>query len=90
MIGGILSWIIFGAIIGALAKMIMPGNQAMGWPMTIILGIVGSMVGGWIGDLLFGGGGANDYSKYNIGSIVLSIVGALIVLWAVGAATRRR
>ena len=45
---GILTWIIFGLIAGAIAKFVMPGNQGMGWLMTIILGIVGAFVGGWI------------------------------------------
>ena len=49
---GILTWIIFGLIAGALAKLIMPGNQGMGWLMTIILGIVGAYVGAFVGQLL--------------------------------------
>ena len=49
---GILTWIIFGLIAGALAKLIMPGNQNMGWLMTIIIGIVGAYVGAFIGQAL--------------------------------------
>jgi uncharacterized membrane protein YeaQ/YmgE (transglycosylase-associated protein family) len=48
---GIILWVIFGIVIGAIAKMIMPGNQNMGWLMTIILGIVGAFVGGFVGSL---------------------------------------
>lgn len=82
---GILAWIIFGLIAGAIAKFIMPGNQGMGWLMTIILGIVGAFVGGWIGTML-GLGTTDDFS---IGSIALAVVGSLVVLWIFGMATRR-
>ncbi|MDF0718654.1 MULTISPECIES: GlsB/YeaQ/YmgE family stress response membrane protein [Chryseobacterium group] len=82
---GILTWIIFGLIAGAIAKFIMPGNQGMGWLMTIILGIVGAFVGGWIGTM-FGWGTVDDF---DFGSMVLAVVGALLVLWIYGMATRR-
>ena len=82
---GILTWIIFGLIAGAIAKFIMPGNQGMGWLMTIVLGIVGAFVGGWIGTLL----GLGTVDDFDIGSIALAVVGALVVLWLYGMATRR-
>ena len=82
---GILTWIIFGLIAGAIAKFIMPGNQGMGWLMTIILGIVGAFVGGWIGSML--GWGTVNY--FDIKSMLLAVVGALAVLWIYGMATRR-
>lgn len=82
---GILTWIIFGLIAGALAKLIMPGNQNMGWIMTIILGIVGAFVGGFIGSLL----GMGTVEEFNFGSMALAVVGALIVLWLYGMATKR-
>ena len=82
---GILTWILFGLIAGALAKFIMPGNQAMGWLMTIILGIVGAFVGGFIRSAL----GWGDVNSFDIKSMLLAIGGALIVLWIYGMATRR-
>lgn len=82
---GILTWILFGLIAGALAKAIMPGNQGMGWLMTIILGIVGAFVGGWVGTLL--GFGAVD--GFNIGSMALAVVGALIILLIYGKLTNK-
>ncbi|MDY6025664.1 GlsB/YeaQ/YmgE family stress response membrane protein [Bergeyella zoohelcum] len=83
---GILTWIIFGLIAGALAKAIMPGNQGMGWIMTIILGIVGAFVGGWIGTLL----NLGTVKDFSLGSMALAVVGALIVLWVFGMANRKR
>ena len=82
---GILTWIIFGLIAGAIAKFIMPGNQGMGWLMTIILGIVGAFVGGWIGSML----GWGTVDEFDIKSMLLAVGGALLVLWIYGMATRR-
>ncbi len=82
---GILTWIIFGLIAGALAKLIMPGNQGMGWLMTIILGIVGAYVGAFVGQLLELG----DVTGFNIGSMFLAVAGALLVLWIYAMATKR-
>ena len=82
---GILTWIIFGLIAGALAKLIMPGNQGMGWLMTIILGIVGAFVGGFIGSLI----GWGSVEAFDIKGMVLAVVGALLILWVYGMATKR-
>ncbi len=82
---GILTWIIFGLIAGAIAKFIMPGNQGMGWLMTIILGIAGAFVGGWIGSML-GWGTVNDF---DFKSMLLAVVGALLVLWIYGMVTKK-
>ncbi|MEC5393773.1 GlsB/YeaQ/YmgE family stress response membrane protein [Bergeyella sp. RCAD1439] len=81
---GIITWIIFGLIAGALAKMIMPGNQSMGWLMTIILGIVGAFVGGFVGSFL----GLGTVDSFDFGSMALAVLGAIIVLWIYGVATK--
>jgi uncharacterized membrane protein YeaQ/YmgE (transglycosylase-associated protein family) len=76
--GAIIGWIIFGLIAGAIAKLIMPGRDPGGIIVTILLGIAGALVGGFIGRALWGSQGANDWS---IGSFVLAIVGAIVLLW---------
>jgi len=84
---GILTWILFGLIAGAIAKMIMPGNQGGGWLMTIILGIVGAFVGGAIGVYLLHWGDVTSF--WNPRSWILAIGGALIILWIYGMATKK-
>lgn len=82
---GILAWIVFGLIAGAIAKLIMPGEQGGGWIVTIILGIVGAFVGGWIGSMIAGVG----ISGFDITSMIVAVVGALIVLAIWGFISRR-
>ena len=82
----ILSWIIFGLIAGALAKWIMPGKtEPQGCAVTIILGILGAVVGGFIGTRL----GIGPVSGFNLSSFALAIGGAIIVLLIYGALTKR-
>lgn len=52
----ILGWIVFGGIVGLIARAIFPGRQSMGWIGTILLGIAGSLVGGMVANFVFGGG----------------------------------
>jgi uncharacterized membrane protein YeaQ/YmgE (transglycosylase-associated protein family) len=73
---GIIGWIIIGLIAGAIARWLMPGPDPMGWLGTIVLGIVGSLVGGTILGLLFGGS-----LEISAAGVLGSILGALIVLW---------
>ncbi|HJC70096.1 GlsB/YeaQ/YmgE family stress response membrane protein [Brachybacterium sp. EE-P12] len=90
-IGLIISWLIIGAIIGLLARAVMPGKQAMGLGMTIILGIVGAIVGGFIGGLLGGDGvGGIMSNPWSIGTILLAVIGAIIVMVVYGLATKNR
>ena len=73
---GIIGWIIIGLIAGAIARWLMPGPDPMGWLGTIVLGIVGSLVGGTLLNLLFGGG-----LELSAAGFLGSILGALIVLF---------
>lgn len=73
----IIAWIIFGLIAGVLAKWILPGDDPGGIIMTIVLGIVGALVGGFIVGLLT----RQDFTtKFNIGSMIVAILGAIVVL----------
>jgi len=73
---GILSWILFGLIAGAVARLIMPGRDPEGWVLTILLGIGGALTGGLIAAAL-GGHGVTGFDPV---SFVVSIGGALILL----------
>jgi uncharacterized membrane protein YeaQ/YmgE (transglycosylase-associated protein family) len=75
MLKVLLSWCVFGLIVGAAARYILPGVQAMGLGMTILLGIAGSFLGGFLGSLILGGG-----ARLQPVSLLLSIGGALLVL----------
>lgn len=74
---GILSWIIFGLIAGIIAKWIMPGKENIGIIVTIILGIVGAVVGGYISTFF----GFGKVDGFNFGSFVVAVIGAIVVLY---------
>lgn len=84
---GILAWIVLGLIAGAIAKAIMPGRDPGGFIVTALIGIVGAVIGGFLGNLIFGIGGV---SGIDIRSILIAVVGALVLLWVYRMATRRR
>lgn len=73
---GIITWIVIGLIAGVIAKLLMPGNDAGGWIITILLGIAGAVVGGYIMSALGFGG----ISGFNIYSIIVAIIGAVVLL----------
>ena len=74
---GVLAWIIFGLIAGALAKFIMPGDDPGGFIVTTIIGIVGAVIGGFIAVQL----GWGDVTGFDVRSFVIAIAGALILLF---------
>jgi uncharacterized membrane protein YeaQ/YmgE (transglycosylase-associated protein family) len=88
MLGLIISIIVIGLIAGALARLIVPGRQSMSIGMTLLLGIVGSFVGGFLGKLLFGADAGDGFLQP--AGIIGSILGAIIVLVIYIAATNRR
>jgi uncharacterized membrane protein YeaQ/YmgE (transglycosylase-associated protein family) len=74
---GLLSWILMGVVVGVLAKWIMPGDDPGGFFMTILLGVAGAFVGGFIGSAV----GLGTVTGFNLGSLALAIGGALLLLW---------
>lgn len=82
---GILGWIVLGLIAGAIAKAILPGRQGGGWIVTLILGVVGALLGGFIGSALFNVGLQEFWS---IQTWLLAIGGSILVLLIYGLATR--
>ena len=73
---GILTWIILGGIVGAIAKLIMPGKDPGGIIVTILLGIAGAFVGGYVSTLL----GFGTVTGFNLISLIIAVVGALVLL----------
>jgi len=80
---GILGWIIFGLVIGALAKLVMPGRDPGGIIVTMVIGIVGSILGGFIGQAM-GLYGANDPVGF-----LMALLGAILLLVIYRMATSR-
>ncbi|MBI2834779.1 MAG: GlsB/YeaQ/YmgE family stress response membrane protein [Acidobacteria bacterium] len=80
----ILSWILFGLIVGAIAKLVMPGRDPGGFIVTIALGIAGALLGGFIGRAL------GWYAPAEPAGYLISIVGAIILLVAYRMAVGRR
>lgn len=75
---GILAWVVLGLIAGVLAKFIMPGDQPGGIIITILLGIAGALVGGFIGHHLFG---IADINSLSLHSILVAVAGAILILF---------
>ncbi|POH57731.1 GlsB/YeaQ/YmgE family stress response membrane protein [Arthrobacter glacialis] len=82
-----IAFLILGLIVGAIAKAILPGRQRGGILITMLLGVVGALLGGWIGGAIFGVGLENFWS---LQTWLAAIVGSLVVLGVYGAVVRRR
>ena len=82
---GILSWIVLGLIAGMLAKWVMPGPDPGGIIVTILLGIAGAFVGGFIAVQL----GLGSFSGFNLPSLGIAILGAILLLWIYRVLKRR-
>jgi len=82
-----IAFLILGLIAGAIAKLILPGRQGGGWFVTLILGVVGALLGGWLGSVLFGVG-LEEF--WDLSTWLLAIGGAIIVLLIYGLIVGRR
>ncbi len=81
---GFLGWIIIGGLAGALAKWIMPGRDPGGCLVTILLGVAGALLAGFIGNAI------GWYSQGEAGGFIAATLGAILILWLYRLLTRRR
>lgn len=84
---GFFGFLLLGLIAGAIAKLILPGKQGGGWFVTLLLGVVGAMLGGWLGGLIFHVG---LESFFSLATWLLAIGGSLVVLLIYGLVVGRR
>lgn len=73
---GILSWIVLGLLAGGIAKFLMPGKDTGGCLITIVLGILGASVGGWIGTQL----GFGSVQQFDFRGLGIAILGSMVLL----------
>ena len=84
---GFIGFLILGLLAGAIAKLILPGKQGGGWFITLILGVVGALLGGWLGGLIFG---VNLNEFFSLSTWALAIGGSIIVLLIYGLIVGRK
>jgi uncharacterized membrane protein YeaQ/YmgE (transglycosylase-associated protein family) len=84
---GIIAWIVLGLIAGAIAKAIYPGHQGGGIFATIGLGILGSLLGGFVGSALFNTGGVTG--ALTIPGVAFAVLGAILLIFLWGLLTRQ-
>ena len=72
---GVLGWMLFGLVVGAVAKLVMPGRDPGGIIVTMLIGIVGALLGGWIGQAV------GWYGPQDGAGFLMSLLGAIILLW---------
>lgn len=82
---GILGWIVIGALAGWIASMLTGNNEKMGAAANIVVGIVGGFIGGIAMNLLGGSG----ITGFNLWSLLVAVIGAVILLWIVNAIKRK-
>lgn len=82
-----LGFLLLGLIAGAIAKALLPGTQGGGWVITLVLGVVGAILGGWLANLLFG---VEMGTFFDLRTWVIAILGSIVVLLIYGLLTRGR
>ena len=83
---GFLYWALFGLVAGVLAKMLIPGKQPGGFIVTAVLGVVGAVLGGWLGTQF----GLGSVEGFDIKSMALAVGGGVIVLLGYGLLTKNQ
>lgn len=87
---GIIIWLVVGGIIGWLASLVMKTDAQQGVLLNVVVGIVGAFLGGWLGGMLgLGGGDIND-GNFSLSGLLLSLVGAIVLLAIVNLFRRGR
>ena len=81
---GVIGWIVFGFVVGVVAKLLMPGRDPAGCLVTIAIGIVGALIGGYLGRLL------GLYHENEPAGFFMAVVGAILLLWAYRAIAARQ
>jgi uncharacterized membrane protein YeaQ/YmgE (transglycosylase-associated protein family) len=84
---GIVSWILFGLLAGAVARLAVPGAQRIGCLATIAVGIVGALIGGLIGDVVLG---HKTHFRWDLGPFLLAVAGSVVLLLGLEAISGRR
>ncbi|WP_353807429.1 GlsB/YeaQ/YmgE family stress response membrane protein [Agromyces sp. SYSU T00194] len=84
---GFFAFLILGLLAGAIAKLILPGRQGGGWFITLLLGVVGALLGGWLGSVLFGVGLEEFWSWQ---TWIVAILGSIVVILIFSLFTRKR
>jgi uncharacterized membrane protein YeaQ/YmgE (transglycosylase-associated protein family) len=87
-VGAILSWLLFGLLAGAVARVVVPGRQALGCLGTIAVGMVGALFGGLIGEVVLGD--EDGRFRWDLGPFLLAVLGAIVLLLALRALSGRR
>lgn len=84
---GIIGWILIGLIMGAIARSILPGKARGGWLITLVIGVLGALLGGWLGGALFGV--QANQSFFSLTTWLWAFIGSLLVLVIWGAVRGR-
>ncbi len=83
---GIIAWIVFGFIVGLIARALVPGRQGMGFVLTTVLGVAGSLIGGVVASALWGG----SVTRFEPSGFIGSLIGAILLLLIAGMVMRPR
>ncbi|MFE9621372.1 GlsB/YeaQ/YmgE family stress response membrane protein [Streptomyces sp. NPDC006527] len=85
---GIIAWILIGLLAGAIAKLLLPGKDPGGIIVTMLIGVVGGLLGGWLGKVIFGVDSIDGF--FDLSTWIAAIVGSLILLVLYRAVTGNR